>query len=124
MDYENFVIIAINNSLTDAELGAKIRRNRQEYEAYARMMAPSWKEEGKKLRAKRKELKISRKTLGELIDTSQQVIKKLEDGKSISRRKILKKAHENGCDLIQMRRNLQSHEKTEQKTDNESTSQD
>ena len=90
---------------TDAYIGEKVRKNREEYLASIVKNTPKWVDEGKQFRALREDMKISRPELSETIDVSVQVIKKLEDGKSVRSRKMLRKSFENGCALIQHRRN-------------------
>ena len=90
---------------SDAIIGAKVRHNREEHLANIAKNTSKWKYEGKKFRALREDMKISRIELSDVIDVSAQVRKKLEDGKSVRSRKMLRKAFENGCTLIQYKRN-------------------
>lgn len=90
---------------SDAIIGAKVRHNHKEHLARVAELTPKWVDEGKQFRALREDMKISRPELSETIDVSAQVIKKLEDGKSVRSRKMLRKSFENGCALIQHRRN-------------------
>ena len=90
---------------TDAYIGEKVRKNREEYLASIVKNTPKWIDEGKLFRALREDMKISRIELSQEIAVSDQVIKKLEDGKSVRSRKMLKKSFENGCALIQHKHN-------------------
>lgn len=90
---------------SDTIIGAKVRHNHEVHLARIAELTPKWIDEGKQFRALREDMKISRIELSQEIAVSDQVIKKLEDGKSVRSRKMLKKSFENGCALIQHKRN-------------------
>ena len=90
---------------SDTIIGAKVRHNHEVHMAKIAELTPKWVDDGKMFRALREDMKISRKELSETIAVSDQVIKKLEDGKSVRSRKMLQKSFENGCALIQRKRN-------------------
>ena len=72
-------------------------------------MRHQWTKEGKKFRAVREDLHISRSTLSRYIGISDQVIAKFEKGKSVRSRNMLKHSYQTSLKLIQLERNHSVH---------------
>lgn len=76
-------------NISNAALGAKIKRDHRRHLERIERMTPIWEEEGKKLRHLRESNNISRKTLSCYVGISDQVIAKVEKGKSVRSRNML-----------------------------------
>lgn len=70
------------------------------HEVYLRKMKPIWEREGLELRQKRELLHVSQKELGLQIGVSPSLISRLELGRSVSRRTLLKKAYLTAIELF------------------------
>ncbi|MBR6013598.1 MAG: helix-turn-helix transcriptional regulator [Selenomonadaceae bacterium] len=94
-----------NYSITNEELGAKVKAAHQKHIEHVEAMRPVWEKEGQEFRAVREDLKVSRSELSQHIGISDQVIAKFEKGQSVRSRNMLKQSYQTSLKLIQHERN-------------------
>lgn len=93
------------SSISNEELGAKVKAAHQKHIERIEAMRPVWEKEGQEFRAVREDLKISRNELNRHIGISDQVIAKFEKGLSVRSRNMLKQAYQTSLELVQLQRN-------------------
>lgn len=79
--------------ITDEELGARIKANHEKYLERVALQTPQWIQEGLKL-----------KEISENVGVSSQVVAKLEKGKPVRSRKMLKQSYQTALKFIQLQR--------------------
>lgn len=80
--------------ISDAQLGAAVRRNHEEYERRMEETRPEREAEGRVLRALREQLRIPRTEMARQMDISPQTINNFEKGEPIRSRKVIKKFYD------------------------------
>lgn len=90
--------------ITDEELGARIKANHEKYLERVALQTPQWIHEGLKLKEIRERLNITQKEISENVGVSSQVVAKLEKGKPVRSRKMLKQSYQTALKFIQLQR--------------------
>lgn len=90
--------------MSDAELGAIVRKNHNEYLKTIEKNTPLWQEEGETFRKARQALSISQREMAEGIGVSPITVGKYEKGKPVRSRKMLRQSGINVMKLIQLKR--------------------
>lgn len=96
--------------MSDAELGAIVRKNHNEYMKSIEENTPRWQEEGKAFRKARQGLNISQRDLAEGIGVSPVTVGKYEKGKPVRSRKMLRQSGISVMKLIQLKREAELNE--------------
>lgn len=90
--------------MSDAELGAFIRKSHEEYMKSVEENTPYWQEEGETFRKARQALNISQRELAAGIGVSPMTVGKYEKGKPVRSRKMLRQSGINVMELTQLKR--------------------
>ncbi len=90
--------------MSDAELGAFVRKNYEQYLKTIEENMPYWQEEGESFRQARQALNISQRELAEGIGVSPMTVGKYEKGKPVRSRKMLRQSGINVMELTQLKR--------------------
>lgn len=96
MYYNNY------DGISNYLLGAKVKAAHKKHLEKIEMLTPQWILTGKKFRAEREKLNISRKQLSRYMGISPQVIAKFEKGKSIRSRNMFKQSYLTALELIEI----------------------
>lgn len=96
--------------MSDAELGAVVRKNHREYLKTIEKNTPLWQEEGESFRQARQALNISQRELAEGIGVSPMTVGKYEKGKPVRSRKMLRQSGINVMELTQLKREKELRE--------------
>ena len=92
------------DSITDAELGAIVRRNHEQYKKKVRDNAEKWKKEGESFKLTRQALNITQRELAENIGINPVTLSKYEKGKPVRSRTMLSQSGKTAMQLIQLKR--------------------
>ena len=90
--------------MSDAELGAVVRKNHREYLKTIEKNTPLWQQEGETFRKARQALNISRREIAEGIGVSPITVGKYEKGKPVRSRNMLRQSGISVMELTQLRR--------------------
>ena len=90
--------------MSDAELGAVVRKNHKKYMKNVEENTPYWQEEGEAFRKARQALNISQRELAEGIGVSPITVGKYEKGKPVRSRKMLRQSGISVMELTQLKR--------------------
>ena len=90
--------------MSDAELGAFVRKNYEEYLRKIEENTPYWQEEGESFRRARQALNISQRELAEGIGVNPITVGKYEKGKPVRSRKMLRQSGISVMELTQLKR--------------------
>ena len=90
--------------MSDAELGALVRKNHKKYMKKVEENTPYWQEEGEAFRKARQVLNISQRELAEGIGVSPITVGKYEKGKPVRSRKMLRQSGISVMELTQLKR--------------------
>lgn len=90
--------------MSDAELGAVVRKNHKKYMKKVEENTPYWQEEGEAFRKARQALNISQRELAEGIGVSPITVGKYEKGKPVRSRKMLRQSGISVMELTQLKR--------------------
>ena len=90
--------------MSDAELGAAVRKNHIEYLKTIEKNTPLWQQEGETFRKARQALNISRREIAEGIGVSPITVGKYEKGKPVRSRNMLRQSGISVMELTQLRR--------------------
>ena len=93
-----------NETISDAELVAKIRESQKRYKEYVEANRPKWQEEGAMLKKVRETLGVTQKKLSELIGISPQTLGRLEKGEPVRSRKMMKESSRTALNLVELQR--------------------
>ena len=74
---------------------------------YVAENTPLWIKEGAQMRARRESQKISQAELSELVGVCTQTLGRLEGGKPVKRRNMMKKSYDTAINFILLRRELE-----------------
>ena len=96
--------------MSDAELGAVVRKNHNEYLKKIEENTPYWQEEGEAFRKARQALNISQRELAAGIGVSAMTVGKYEKGKPVRSRKMLRQSGINVMELTQLKREKELNE--------------
>lgn len=101
--------------MSDAELGAFVRKNHKKYMKKVEENTPYWQEEGEAFRKARQALNISQRELAERIGVSPITVGKYEKGKPVRSRKMLRQSGISVMELTQLKREKELKEIKEKK---------
>lgn len=90
--------------MSDAELGAFVRKNHKKYLRTIEKNTPLWQQEGETFRKARQALNISRREIAEGIGVSPITVGKYEKGKPVRSRNMLRQSGISVMELTQLRR--------------------
>lgn len=90
--------------MSDAELGAVVRKNHREYLKTIEKNTPLWQQEGETFRKARQALNISRREIADGIGVSPITVGKYEKGKPVRSRNMLRQSGISVMELTQLRR--------------------
>ena len=90
--------------MSDAELGAFIRKSHEEYMRKVKENTPYWQQEGETFRKARQALEISQREMSEGMGISAITLGKYEKGKPVRSRKMLRQSGINVMELTQLKR--------------------
>ena len=96
--------------MSDAELGAVVRKNHREYLKTIEKNTPLWQQEGETFRKARQALNISRREIAEGIGVSPITVGKYEKGKPVRSRNMLRQSGISVMELTQLRRDKELNE--------------
>lgn len=96
--------MAYFQGITNEELGARVKAGHEKYLARVELLTPQWVREGQELKELREQLNITQKQISENVGISPQVVGKLEKGKPVRSRKMLKQSYQTSLKLIQLQR--------------------
>ena len=96
--------------MSDAELGAVVRKNHREYLKTIEKNTPLWQQEGETFRKARQALNISRREIADGIGVSPMTVGKYEKGKPVRSRKMLRQSGINVMELTQLKREKELRE--------------
>ena len=96
--------------MSDAELGAVVRKNHREYLKTIEKNTPLWRQEGETFRKARQALNISRREIAEGIGVSPITVGKYEKGKPVRSRNMLRQSGISVMELTQLRRDKELNE--------------
>ena len=96
--------------MSNAELGAFIRKSHEEYLKTVEENTPYWQEEGEAFRKVRQALNISRRELAKGIGVSTITLGKYEKGKPVRSRKMLRQSGISVMELTQLKREKELNE--------------
>ena len=88
--------------MDDTKLGQKVRENREKREERNRKMHPIWLKEGQALKRQRESMRVSQKKLAQMLEVSAKLIRKIESGVYIQRRKPIVRAYQLTLENITM----------------------
>lgn len=103
--------------ITNEELGAILKANHEKYLERVALLTPQWIHEGLKLKKIRKHLNITQKEISENVGVSSQVVAKLEKGKPVRSRKMLKQSYQTALKCIQLQRSKIINNAIDENTD-------
>lgn len=87
-----------------AFIGDCVLESQKRQAEYAKQMGKVWREEGTKLKNARLSAKVSQKELSKSMNVDVSVVKRLEQGKLIKRRRAIKASYQNTLELIMYKR--------------------
>ena len=96
--------------MSDAELGAVVRKNHREYLKTIEKNTPLWQQEGETFRKARQALNISRREIADGIGVSPITVGKYEKGKPVRSRNMLRQSGISVMELTQLRRDKELNE--------------
>ena len=96
--------------MSDAELGAVVRKNHREYLKTIEKNTLLWQQEGETFRKARQALNISRREIAEGIGVSPITVGKYEKGKPVRSRNMLRQSGISVMELTQLRRDKELNE--------------
>ena len=92
------------DTIGDAELGARIKESRKRYQEYVEANKPRWQEEGALFKKVREKMGVTQRELSELIGISAQTLGRLEKGEPVRSRKMMKESSRTALNLIDVQR--------------------
>lgn len=92
------------DTIGDAELGARIKESRKRYQEYVELNRPRWEEEGALFKKVREKMGVTQRELSELIGISPQTLGRLEKGEPVRSRKMMKEASRTALNLVDLQR--------------------
>ena len=96
--------------MSDAELGAVVRKNHREYLKTIEKNTPLWQQEGESFRKARQALNITQREIAEGIGVSPITVGKYEKGKPVRSRNMLRQSGISVMELTQLRRDKELNE--------------
>lgn len=101
-----------DRDISNALLGKRVRDAQDRHRLYVAQNTPIWIKEGAQMRARRESQKISQAELSELVGVCTQTLGRLEGGKPVKRRDMMKKSYETAMNfiLLQRKMNLKKYE--------------
>ncbi len=95
-----------DKDISNALLGKRVREAQDRHRLYVAENTPIWINEGAQMRARRESQKISQAEISELVGVCTQTLRRLEEGKSVKRRDMMKKSYETAINFILLRREM------------------
>lgn len=105
-------ISTYGDSISDAQLGAMVRRNYEEYKKRMDTEKPQRVAEGKNFRTQREIIKMSRTDLSSMIGVSPQTIKRFEDGEPVRSRNMMTHSFKTAMNYEVLKRDHELHKLT------------
>ena len=96
--------------MSDAELGAFVRKSHREYLKTIEENTTLWQQEGESFRKARQALNITQREIAEGIGVSPMTVGKYEKGKPVRSRNMLRQSGINVMELTQLRRDKELNE--------------
>ena len=96
-----------DRDISNALLGKRVREAQDRHRMYVAENTPLWIKEGVQMRARRESQKISQAELSELVGVCTQTLGRLEGGKPVKRRNMMKKSYDTAINFILLRRELE-----------------
>ena len=97
-------IARYDESVSDTELGAKLRESQKRYQEYVEANRPIWKEEGIMFKKVRETMGVTQRELSELIGISPQTLGRLEKGEPVRSRKMMIESSRTALNLVDLQR--------------------
>lgn len=95
-----------DRDISNALLGKRVREAQDRHRVYVAQNTPIWTKEGAQMRARRESQKISQAEISELVGVCTQTLGRLECGKPVKRRNMMKKSYETAINFILLRREM------------------
>lgn len=95
-----------DRDISNALLGKRVREAQDRHRIYVAENTPIWINEGAQMRARRESQKISQAEISELVGVCTQTLGRLEWGKPVKRRNMMKKSYETAINFILLRREI------------------
>lgn len=95
-----------DRNISNALLGKRVREAQDRHRIYVAENTPLWIKEGAQMRARRESQKISQAEVSELVGVCTQTLGRLEGGKPVKRRDMMKKSYETAINFILLRREM------------------
>ena len=95
-----------DRNISNALLGKRVREAQDRHRIYVAENTPLWINEGAQMRARRESQKISQAEVSELVGVCTQTLGRLEGGKPVKRRDMMKKSYETAINFILLRREM------------------
>ena len=95
-----------DKDISNALLGKRVRDAQDRHRMYVAQNTPLWIKEGTQMRARRESQKISQAELSELVGVCTQTLRRLEEGKSVKRRNMMKKSYDTAMNFILLQRKM------------------
>lgn len=95
-----------DRDISNALLGKRVREAQDRHRIYVVENTPLWIKEGAQMRARRESQKISQAEVSELVGVCTQTLGRLEGGKPVKRRDMMKKSYETAMNFILLRREM------------------
>ena len=92
------------DTIDNAELGARIKESRKRYQEYVALNRPRWEEEGALFKKVRETMGVTQRELSELIGISAQTLGRLEKGEPVRSRKMMKESSRTALNLVDLQR--------------------
>ena len=92
--------------ISNEELGRRVKESHLKYLQRVEENTPLWIKEGAQMRARRESQKISQAEVSELVGVCTQTLVRLECGKPVKRRDMMKKSYETAMNFILLRRKM------------------
>ena len=96
-----------DRDISNALLGKRVREAQDRHRLYVAENTPLWRQEGAQMRARRESQKISQAELSELVGVCTQTLGRLEGGKPVKRRNMMKKSYDTAMNFILLQRKLE-----------------
>ena len=100
----NAIVDKYKDRISDAALGALVRKNHALYNQVVADNTEKWKEEGESFKGARRSLNISRTDIAKNIGVSPATLGKYENGQPVRSRNILRRSGITAMELIQLQR--------------------
>ena len=94
-------------TISNEELGRRVKESHLKYLQRVEENTPLWQQEGAQMRARRESQKISQAELSELVGVCTQTLGRLECGKPVKRRNMMKKSYDTAMNFILLQRKLE-----------------